>query len=280
MSDLSISSRLEPLIPQGKWAAAAILIGTLIGFSSAVICVRWNIAILGFNLSFVISPLIAGYVETYVAHKKHGKSTGAISALLIFIIINIYGWFFTGNDITLNFMTLGAIGLTIQAAVPILANYLIFVVFLGTITFVLGYLGGFISEIINKVSRKEKENEDAEEMELIDLNQFGVMVVSASEIQGQRIVKNLGIVSGEDIFKPKLKGIKSKNQDKTIPLPKKLNAQMELALNKALSILMQNAKDRGANGVIELEIDYTDIGGIKGSEIMVTINGNAILLEK
>lgn len=278
MSDSSISSRLKSLIPQGKWAVAAIFIGTLIGFSSAVICVRWNIAIFGFNLSFVISPLIAGYVETYVAHKKHGKSTGAISALLIFIIINIYGWFFTGNDITLNFMTLGAIGLTIQAAVPILANYLIFVVFLGTLTFVLGYLGGFISKVISKVS--QKENEDTEEMEIIDLNQFGVMVVSASEIQGHRIVKNLGIVSGEDIFKPKLKGINSKNQEKTIPLPKKLSAQMDLALNKALSILMQNAKDIGANGVIELEIDYTDIGGIKGNEIMVTINGNAILLEK
>jgi uncharacterized protein YbjQ (UPF0145 family) len=279
MSDSSISSRLKSLIPQGKWAVAAILIGTIIGFASAVICIRWHIAIFGFNLSFVVSPLIAGYVETYVAHKKHGKSTGAISALLIFIIINIYGWFFTGNDITLNFVTLGAIGLTIQAAVPILANYLIFVVFLGTITFVLGYLGGFISNVISKITRKENGTEAIEGLKMVDLKKYGILAVTASQIHDQKITENFGIVSGQDIFKPNLK-IESKTKEKTIPLPPELHKQIEISINTALARLMENAENKGANGVIELEINYTDIVGLKGSEIMIIASGDAILFEK
>lgn len=77
-----------------RWAIIAVLIGTGVGFLSAVICVKWHLVIFGFNILFIVSPLIAGFVETFIARRMYGKSTGAISALLIFIIINAYAWLF------------------------------------------------------------------------------------------------------------------------------------------------------------------------------------------
>ena len=43
---------------------------------------------------YITSPLMAGFVETIIARNKYGKSTGAISAILTFILINLWGWFF------------------------------------------------------------------------------------------------------------------------------------------------------------------------------------------
>ena len=45
---------------------------------------------------YIVSPLLAGVVESYIAIKKYGKSTGAISALLTFLLINLYGWVLPG----------------------------------------------------------------------------------------------------------------------------------------------------------------------------------------
>ena len=54
-------------ISDKRWALAAIFLGTAIGFLSVFICVYWHLAIFGFNIAYVISPLIAGFVETYIA---------------------------------------------------------------------------------------------------------------------------------------------------------------------------------------------------------------------
>ncbi len=86
----------------------------------------------------------AGFVETVIARRKYGKSTGAISAILTFIIINIYGWILLGiitnNPAELSLITIIAIILTIQAAFPILMNYILFVVGLGIIKKLVAFL--------------------------------------------------------------------------------------------------------------------------------------------
>jgi len=119
-----------------RWALIAILIGTVAGLGSAVLCVVWNLVIFGFNIMYIISPLIAGFAETFIARRKYGKSTGAISALITFILINAYGWlapgwFYPKEPVSLSIITIIAIGLMIQAAFPILINYILFVVVVG-----------------------------------------------------------------------------------------------------------------------------------------------------
>jgi uncharacterized protein YbjQ (UPF0145 family) len=244
---------------------------------SAVICVKGNIAIFGFNISFIISPLIAGYVETYVAQKKYGKSTGAISALLIFLIINIVSWVFPSEPITLNLITLGGLGLAFQAAFPILVNYLLFVVFLGTITYVIGYIGNIISKATFKISGKTngfgESTDDLEPLSSIELDKYNVLAVTTSSIQGKKISKNLGTVESYHIFKPHTKDLVNNHGPSENP---KIFQQMEFAQRTALARIMEVAQEKGANGIIDLEIDYTEIGGIKGSEILVTACGNAI----
>lgn len=275
-----VTSRIKNFLIDKRWGIAAILIGAAVGFLSAVICVKGNIAIFGFNISFIVSPLIAGYVETYISQRKYGKTTGAISAILIFFLINIVAWVFPAEPITLNLLTLGGLGLFVQAAFPIFINYLLFVVFLGTLTYVLGYLGTIISKATFKIKGTQKPSEnpldDLMELESIDLDQFNVMATTTSSIHGEKIIENFGTIEGFHIFKPYTKDISKRNEDLE---NLKIFHQMEFARKTALAHAMKAAHEKGANGIIEVEIDYTDIGGIAGSEILVTISGAAIKFE-
>ena len=87
---------VKKFLIEKRWALFAILLGTILGFGSAIICIAWNLVIFGFNIMYIVSPLLAGFVETFIASRKYGRSTGAISALLTFFLINGYGWFGPG----------------------------------------------------------------------------------------------------------------------------------------------------------------------------------------
>ena len=261
-----------------RWAIVAILIGTGVGFLSALLCVRWHLVIFGFNIAFIISPLIAGFVETLIARRLYGKSTGAISALLIFIIINAYAWLFPKDPIVLNFFTLGGLALMIQAAFPILINYIIFVVFLGVLTYIIGYLGNLLSKAMDKISKRTPESEDVREI-LEDplknfMNNLEVPIVSIPHMDGGKITKHIGLVTGEAIVKEKSEGISK--------LTKKLQlGEMNLdeARNAAIARMLENANKMGANTVIEVLVDYNSVGGLKGNAIIVTATGTAVIYE-
>ena len=127
---------VKKFLIEKRWALFAILLGTILGFGSAIICIAWNLVIFGFNIMYIVSPLLAGFVETFIASRKYGRSTGAISALLTFFLINGYGWFgpgwiFPKEPVTLSLITIIAIILTIQAAFPTLVNYILSVVAIG-----------------------------------------------------------------------------------------------------------------------------------------------------
>ncbi len=262
-------SSFKERLYQNRWRFAAILIGTLVGFISAVLCVYFNLVIFGFNIMFIASPLIAGYTEAFIARKKHGKSTGAISALLIFIIINIYGWFFPKNPITLNLFTLGGIALTIQAAVPILVNYLLFVVFIGTITYALGLIGNLLAKLTGKpVSTPE-------EAKSVAMPTMELLFSTVPLIEGKTVVKNFGLISAEAVLKEEKEG-KSSLLNK-INVKKDMVYELGKVRNEALKSLENMAKEIGANAVLGVTIGYESVGGLTGSTMIVTVSGNAIL---
>ncbi|MEL7669545.1 heavy metal-binding domain-containing protein [Methanobacterium sp.] len=264
---------LKNSIIDKRWGILAVIIGTTLGFISAVICVYANLVIFGFNIMFILSPLIAGFSEAYIAQKKYGRSTGAISALLIFVIINIYGWFFPKNPITINLFTLGGIALTIQAAVPIFVNYLLFVVFLGTITYVIGLIGNLISKLLGK------EIEEIETPKNVDLPQLDLLFATTTNLNGKNIVKQLGLITGEAILKEE----KDENSSRLKKIASKNGSNIEykigLVRNEALQNLESEAKKIGANGILGVNIDYKSVGGIKGSTVIVTATGSAVLYE-
>ena len=271
-------------LKEKRWAFAAILIGTATGFLSAVMCVMGNLVIFGFNIMFIVSPLIAGFVETYIARRMYGKSTGAISALLIFIIINAYAWIFPQDPIVLNFFTLGGLALMIQAAFPILINYILFVVFLGVLTYAIGYLGNLLSKAMNKVRRKPSEVEmSGENLEntnnslktphLSFMDDLDVPIVSIPHMDGGKITKHIGIVTGEAMVNNS-EGISKLSKKSSLD-----DMNLDEAREAAILRMMDSANEMGANTVIEVLIDYNSIGGLKGSAIIVTATGTAVVYE-
>ncbi|GAB4313837.1 MAG: hypothetical protein Kow0019_13300 [Methanobacteriaceae archaeon] len=264
-----------------RWAIAAVLIGTLAGFISAVICVYGNLVIFGFNIMFIISPLIAGFVETYIARAKYGKSTGAISAILIFILINVYGWVFPKNPITINLFTLGGLALMIQAAFPIFINFLIFVVFIGVLSYIFGYIGNLISKLLEKLGKKKKKTtkEPVSEVKMAEILKLGVKPLTTSQVSGKKISEYLGVVEGEALLElqddeevSKLEKIQGKVGDDFL-------IDLENARNKALKDMIVAAKELGANTVTEISINYSEVGGIKEKMVLVSLNGTAVIIE-
>jgi uncharacterized protein YbjQ (UPF0145 family) len=277
-----VLSSVKNFFVEKRWAFAAIIIGVLVGFLSAVICVRGNLVIFGFNIMFIVSPLIAGYVEAYIARRKYGRSTGAISALLIFILINAYSWLFPKDPIVLNLFTLGGLALMIQAAFPILINYILFVVFIGTITWVIGYLGNFLSNLTDKVisrSPDEKVDETGTEPELATtpdfLDTLEPPILTIPYLAKGRVVKHLGMVVGEAVMGEK----GSKGISKIVSQDKLDDEELKKARERAIANLLEEAEKIGGNTVIEVLIDYNSVGGLSGSATIVTATGTAVLYE-
>jgi uncharacterized protein YbjQ (UPF0145 family) len=277
-----IASEKGNYLIEKRWAFAAIIIGFLLGFLSAFICVALHLVIFGFNIMYIVSPLIAGFAETYIARKKYGRSTGAISALLTFILINIYGWLIPGwiypkEPATLSIITLIAIGLMLQAAFPTLINYILLVVVVGTFTRIIGFLVTLPSKIQGKPPEVErKEMITGPPVDDIFLDKLTMPLMSIPHIEEGKIKKYLGLVIGEAITKEK----ESEGRlSKFIKQTQLEDLNLGEARKAALSRMLENAKSLGANAVIEVLIDYNAMGGLQGSALIVTATGTAVIVQ-
>lgn len=266
-----------------RWALIAISLGVIAGFGSALICIAFNLVIFGFNIMYIVSPLLAGFIETIIARKKYGKSTGAISALLTFLIINGYGWFAPGwifpkEPVTLSLITVIAIILTIQAAFPIFVNYLLFVTSLGLVRKFIGFLIFLPSKIL-RIPPKEEVKPSEKEADEIFLDNLDTPLTSVPSIKGGKIKKYIGLVTGEAVAQEnESKGKLDKLTRIIEPTPLE-DMNLGEARKLALSRMMDDAKSRGANAVIEFKMDYVSMGGLQGSALIVTATGTAVLYE-
>lgn len=262
-----------------RWALFAIIFGTLVGFASAIICIGFNLVIFGFNIMYIVSPLMAGFIENFYATRKYGRSTGAISALLTFLIINGYGWFGSGffypkEPVTLSIITLIAIGLTIQAAFPILVNYILFVVVVGIFI----RLVSLPARMLGSPIKKEKiEVAKADEIIIEGLTE---PLISVPDLKEGKIEKYIGLVTGEAVAE-------EKQDERLLNKVLKMIQPLELddldlsnARKLAVSRALENAKSLGANHVVEIMIDYVTMGGLQGGATIVTATGTAVVIKK
>ena len=275
---------LQNTITEKKWGIIAIVLGILVGFFSAVICIRLHLVIFGFNIMYILSPLAAGFVETVIANRKYGKGTGAISALITFILINFYGWvlygYITNNPTTFNLITLIAIVLTIQAAFPILMNYVLFVIGLSIIRRVIE----FMVFLPSRIRRKPRETRVKEEIsgpsaDETFLDELAIPMVSVPYVPSGKIKRNIGLVTGEAIAEEKeTEGLIMKLTN--IIKPAELeDIYLGEAKKKAISRMFEDAKLNGANTVIDVLIDYVSVGGFQGNAFIVTASGTAVVYE-
>jgi uncharacterized protein YbjQ (UPF0145 family) len=106
-----------------------------------------------------------------------------------------------------------------------------------------------------------------------------MIITTTPSIEGKKIVKYLGIVSGEavvgaNIFKDLFAGIRDIVGGRTASYERVLRS----AKDSALKELQENAAELGANAIVGIDLDYETIGS-KGSMLMVSASGTAVSIE-
>jgi len=103
-------------------------------------------------------------------------------------------------------------------------------------------------------------------------------MTTTNNIEGKRIIKYHGLVSGEailgaNIFKDFFAGIRDIVGGRSSAYEKELRAAKDIALSE----MKNEAINIGGNAVIAIDLDYETLG--QGSMLMVTASGTAVTLE-
>lgn len=106
-----------------------------------------------------------------------------------------------------------------------------------------------------------------------------VILSTTPSIEGRRITKYCGIVTGEaimgaNIFKDLFAGIRDIVGGRSATYEAELRKARDLALNE----IVLAAAEKGANAVVGIDLDYETVGG-QGSMLMVTVSGTAVVVE-
>ena len=108
-----------------------------------------------------------------------------------------------------------------------------------------------------------------------------MLVITAGHIQGHRIVKYFGIVTGEailgaNIFRDLFASITDIVGGRSSVYEKELNSAKDLAMQE----MQWEAEALGANAIIAVDLDYETISmGKGGGMLMVSASGTAVLYE-
>ncbi len=252
----------------------SVSMGIIVGLISVYIFVHFNLAIFGINLCIFISPLISGFVETFISKKLTNSTTGAISAIFLFVITNIIGWLFPTNPIQFNIFTFGGLLVMLQAAFPLAVNYILIGLFF-SIVYVFGFIGQKIASLFTQdiitLTTTEIQEFDVEEDVLILTNQPDLPI---KEYHGLIFVEN--IIEFDQ--KPKNEIIKYMGS--TLEQKELLKQQdYIIAQNFILNSLKIKAKEVNANAVIDIEIDYTNYNLQIPPDVLITAYGTAVTLD-
>ncbi len=107
-----------------------------------------------------------------------------------------------------------------------------------------------------------------------------MLMVTTSMIQGKRVSRYHGIVTGDaligaNIYKDLFSGVRDVVGGRTSAYEKELKKAREFAL----ASMKKNAEDKGANAVLGVRVSYHNLGGTMGNTILVSIAGTAVSLK-
>ena len=109
-----------------------------------------------------------------------------------------------------------------------------------------------------------------------------MLVVTTPTIEGKKIVRYMGIVTGEailgaNIFKDFFAGIRDIVGGRSAAYEKELGKAKEIAIEE----MKEKARALNANAVIGVDLDYETIQvGQTGGMLMVSANGTAVAYEE
>ena len=107
-----------------------------------------------------------------------------------------------------------------------------------------------------------------------------MLTVTTDLVEGKRIKRHLGIVTGEailgaNIFKDFFAGIRDIVGGRSAAYEKELRSAREIALGE----MHEAAAAIGANAVVGVDIDYENISmGQGGGMLMVSVSGTAVVV--
>jgi uncharacterized protein YbjQ (UPF0145 family) len=106
-----------------------------------------------------------------------------------------------------------------------------------------------------------------------------MIVTTTHSIEGKKIVKYLGLVSGEAIIGANLvKDFFAGIRDIVGGRAGSYEEGLREAKNIAIAELQENATRLGANAIVGVDLDYETMGG-SGSMLMVSASGTAVIVE-
>ncbi|MGL6299053.1 MAG: heavy metal-binding domain-containing protein [Methanobacteriaceae archaeon] len=282
-------------------SALCIASGTIAGIVVFILFIYFKIAVLGFNLGLIFSPLVAGYIETQVAKRVFNRTTGAISALIIFIITVLYG-FGVISDIkfSLNLFTIGGLAVVFQATFPIFVNYLLLVVFIGVLAYILSFaksvfvkaykihikiieliFGKKYSSKVDKFNKKmnskiysniKSDIEFDGDIGKIDINNLDTEFLTTTHPLKGTIKEYVGLFEGKVIISNTnnlIKATKKENDDFLLD-------NLKRAREQALFNLNEEAKKSGSDCLIDVDIEFNSIPNIKSNDIYIIATGTGV----
>ena len=237
-----------------------ITLGTIAGVLVYVFCLIINLAIFGWNLGLVLSPLAAGYVETYFANKYLNETTGAVSAFILFIVTVVYGFIIANPTLGYNLITAGSIVVIIQAAIPTVINYFLIAIVLGIFSDMLGIFKKIYNFFYGIYSRIVKRHDHEPKIQKREFDEYKGIY------QGNTIIKANQLIW--------LESEKEGIEDYYISI-------LQHAKNQALVQLIENLKNDGCNGVIDITPSYNSLGTEgSGNVLQVSVAGTGVVLEE
>ena len=106
-----------------------------------------------------------------------------------------------------------------------------------------------------------------------------MLMTTTPSVEGKRIVRELGVVTGEtiigaNVFRDFLAGVRDFFGGRSASY----EAVLREAKDTALEEMARQAEALGANAVVGIDLDYETVGG-SGSMLMVTCSGTAVRVE-
>ena len=114
----------------------------------------------------------------------------------------------------------------------------------------------------------------------MSVSSTGMLTTTTNTLEGKRIVRYLGLVSGEailgaNLFKDFFAGIRDIVGGRSGAYERELRKAKEIALSE----MAEQARELGANAILAVDLDYESLGSNGGGMLMVTAAGTAVVYE-
>ncbi|MDX1983740.1 MAG: heavy metal-binding domain-containing protein [Bryobacteraceae bacterium] len=107
-----------------------------------------------------------------------------------------------------------------------------------------------------------------------------MLITTTHTLEGHRITKYLGLVSGEailgaNVFRDFFAGIRDLVGGRSGAYESELRKAKDIALDE----MAEQARKMGANAVVGVDLDFEEISPGQGTMLMVTATGTAVVFE-